>query len=294
MASGLADFFHVLNPSALRRAGVDALFLEKKWRCVWIDRTSHPTHIETVVDWALNEGVRDLAIWGGDGTYSRVVNRLAEQDALSRVRIALIPAGTCNDFARRLGLPPWSDLAGTDSEFVDSQVDLGLIECKSHRRYFLNNAGFGRKPQAQGEKRPHPVADIFRLEAAPVAIESTAGEEPRHVEMRALLGIVFNAPYFGGGMHFSPDISPTDNRLDGYFVREQARWKVLWSFLRASGGRPFVNANVECVRGTVIRVRTPSWIYPQADGERAFSSGVQEMIFRVLPNALTLVLPMKK
>ena len=108
--------------------------------------------------------------------------------------------------------------------------------------------------------------------------------------MNALLGIVFNAPFFGGGLHFSTDISPEDGLLDAYFVAEQARWRLLWSFLRARG-QAFRNGRVTTARGASIRVRTPGWLYPQADGERAGTGGVREIHFKVREKAATLLLP---
>lgn len=290
MALGWDEVFHVVNPSAAHCEAVARFFDDQRWPRVWIERTSHPTHLETVMSWAVNEGRKALAIWGGDGTFSRAINALADLDALDKVRLALVPAGTCNDFARQLRLLPWERLV-RQSSLVERSFDLGLLEHAEGRRLFVNNAGFGRRPEARRTKRPNAVLDIFRLSARQIRIETVDRERIDRMEMRALLGIVFNAPYFGGGLHFSPDIAPDDGRLEGYFLAEQPRWRVLVSFVRGRSGRPFTNAGTVSVAGSGIHIRSTDDLFPQVDGERASDGGVRELIFTVLPRALTMLVP---
>ena len=91
-------------------------------------------------------------------------------------------------------------------------------------------------------------------------------------------------------MHFSKDVSPDDGRLDGFFLSDQPRWKVLWRFFQGRGGRrPFPNKDTVAVHSARIRVRASGHLYPQADGERASSGGVSEIEFKALPGALTLL-----
>ncbi len=50
------------------------------------------------------EGASLVAIAGGDGTVNEAVYGLAEADALETIDVAVIPTGTANLFARRLGI----------------------------------------------------------------------------------------------------------------------------------------------------------------------------------------------
>jgi len=288
---GWDDLFHVLNPSAVRRAAV-ADFMEKQsWPRVWIDRGSHPTHLETVMAWAVNEGRRDLAIWGGDGTLSRAVQALHELGALDKVRLVLVPAGTCNDFARKIRTPLWDAVTSAALNPLERRYDLGLVEHAEGKRVFVNNAGFGRRPDARREKRPSPILDIFRLEAQALQIETRDDEQVSRLNIKGLLAIVCNAPYFGGGLHFSKDVLPDDGRLNGFFLQDQFRLKILWSFFRGRSGHPLENGGLLSVSGTSIRVRTPGALYPQADGESASAGGVGEIFFKLMPRALTMLVP---
>ncbi len=288
---GWDDLFHVLNPSAAQRPAV-AAFLEKQSSPrVWIDRDSHPTHLETVMAWAVNEGRRDLAIWGGDGTLSRAVQALYELDALEKVRLFLVPVGTCNDFARKLRLPSWESLVRAPLNAQEHRFDLGVVEHAEGKRIFVNNAGFGRRPDARRDKRPNPVMDIFRLQSQKLQIETRDDSQVSRLNVDGVLAIVCNAPFFGGGLHFSKDVLPDDGRLNGFFLKDQFRLKILWSFFKGRGGSAFENAGLVSVSGPSIRVRASDAMYPQADGEPASMGGVGEIFFKVMPRALTLLVP---
>src|SRR5687768_11475582 len=83
---------------AARVAGWTAYFGE-------VDR-SKPKSTERLVTEALEEGCSRIAIVGGDGTYHRVVTALHEKERLRDTELALIPAGTCNDFSRLMEQSP--------------------------------------------------------------------------------------------------------------------------------------------------------------------------------------------
>lgn len=241
--------------------------------------------------WAVNEGRRDIAIWGGDGTLSRALQALHELGALDKMRLALIPAGTCNDFARKVRVPLWDAVFRNPMTGQDHRFDLGVVEHAEGTRVFVNNAGFGRQPYARRDKRPSPVMDILRLKSQSLQIETRDEGQVSRLNVDGLMAIVCNAPYFGGGLLFSKDVLPDDGRLNGFFLKDQFRLRVLWSFIRGRAGQPFSNGGLVSVSGDSIRVRTSSALYPQADGESASVDGVGEIFFKVMPKAFTLFIP---
>lgn len=285
-----STLFHILNPNAARRADVQSFFAGSPWDHIWVERTSHPTHLETVVNWAVNESRPGIAIWGGDGTFSRAVNALNDLGALETMAVALIPVGTCNDFARHLPLPAWRKMFLTGDQWTERRVDIGVLAHAEGDRLFVNNAGFGRRPNARRDRRPNPVSDIFRMRPEPVEIVTRDTVERRE-RINALMGIVFNAPYFGGGMHFNADTRSDDGLLDGYFVRDQGRIRLLWSFLMGRSGKPFENPGTTATRGRAISVTTSGDMFPQADGESASQGAVKSIDFSVRPGALRLLVP---
>lgn len=75
---------------------------------------------------------------GGDGTVYEVINGLAEQS--KRPKLAVIPLGTTNDFARAIGMPRNFEAALKILKKDEAQlIDIG----KMNDKYFINVAGGG-------------------------------------------------------------------------------------------------------------------------------------------------------
>lgn len=92
-----------------------------------------------------DDGDIRLVVLGGDGTVNEVLNGIAD---LSRVKLALIPTGSGNDFSRGLGLPrhsPRRSLEMILSAGDGRRIDLGVVESADNgrRRIFGISAGFG-------------------------------------------------------------------------------------------------------------------------------------------------------
>lgn len=79
-----------------------------------------------------------VIIMGGDGTVHECVNGLALLS--NSPKIAILPSGTCNDFARSLNLSMTLSEACIDALYgEDKKIDIG----KANDRYFTNFAGIG-------------------------------------------------------------------------------------------------------------------------------------------------------
>lgn len=87
----------------------------------------------------LQTGEYDLLLAaGGDGTINEVINGLMQGGA--DIPLAVLAAGTVNDFSYALGLPTKPDeYAAMIGEFHTRRIDLGL----ANGRYFANVAAFG-------------------------------------------------------------------------------------------------------------------------------------------------------
>src|SRR4051812_27383065 len=102
--------FFLLNPSRAKNSwSYREIGARQAKRHGWnprfgeVDRTlAHST--EQLIDQALQEDCSRLVVIGGDGSLHRVINILSQRKKLSSLELAVIPAGTCNDFARFLGL----------------------------------------------------------------------------------------------------------------------------------------------------------------------------------------------
>ncbi len=288
-----ADFIHIVNPSQKKRRAVSRFFQEHPTlRSVFVERISHPTHLETIVEWALNEGCRHLAVWGGDGTLNRVAQKLYEMNALGKITLALVPVGTCNDFARALQTPPWNRyvpmaLKGSGIEY---SVDVGLLSYAGtqgiRRRVFINNAGFGRNASALNKHRSNPIRDVFSFFPKLVDLDWILDKSHSFETRNILLGIVCNGPYFSKGIYFDPHLSISDGVLDAYFEGPQSKLRLICSFLKARFGGALKNTRTIHVPANELSVQSTQLFYPQADGEPIEKEGISRLVFSTLPKAL--------
>jgi diacylglycerol kinase family enzyme len=272
-----ADFFHILNPNSRHRASVAAYFdSQPRSSYAWVERTSHPTHLETLVDWAVREGRHRLAVWGGDGTFSRVIQALYERDALANVDVTLVPSGTCNDFARKLKLSGWKEPSQACA------MDIGLITAGKNKRVFINNAGFGRSNEAR-RRKPSPVKDILSFTEKEVLIN----KRPFPV----FIGMICNAPYFSGGLHFATDVEPDDGELNSFFVSPQNKAKLLLKFAMARMGKALADKQVMRLNEKSLRIESAEPLNIQADGEWAFKAPQTSAAFEILDQKLRFLRP---
>jgi diacylglycerol kinase family enzyme len=167
--------------------------------------------------------------------------------------------------------------------------DVGLLEGEGVRRTFINNAGFGRTKEALRRKKSNPIRDIFSLTEKDVELDwGEGGNEARESEY-FLLGVVCNAPYFNGGLHYSKECSPDDGLLDGYFELPQSRWKLLYKFIQGRRGRPLTSSKTFSLRSSRIRVSSEQELFPQVDGEPASLRGIRSLEFSVRPQAVKFI-----
>ena len=157
---------------------------------------------------------------GGDGTLSMVVNALA---APQDVTLAIVPAGSGNDFGMALGIRTVAQSLDAVTGPHTQAVDLGTI----NGRRFINCVGMGLDGEiartaalirARGLARglSYYVAallGLWRVRPVGAHIESAAFTG----RMEDLLMLtVGNGPWYGGGYRGAPKAQLNDGLLDCY------------------------------------------------------------------------------
>ncbi|MBV7292508.1 diacylglycerol/lipid kinase family protein [Corynebacterium sp. TAE3-ERU16] len=112
--------------------------------------TQYAGHAEDICRGLTREDVDIVVVVGGDGTVNEVINGLLGREPESRPgpgelpKVAVVPTGSANVFARALGLP--NEPAGAAAQVRDlilsgtyRRLPLGRVE----DRWFCVNAGFG-------------------------------------------------------------------------------------------------------------------------------------------------------
>lgn len=290
----MAGVFHLMNPSLRQAPWVTALTTFGRDLSQWalVDR-QNPHHTETLIDWALKANIGRLVVWGGDGTFHRVVRGLWERDALDRVELALVPAGTCNDLARHYGLAKesWGRWEAASPQGRLASLTLARVAWKTSARapsfdgedIFVNNAGFGR-PRPAYKKKAAPWRVLTAMKPIAVDAHWDAGKlEGAYYFTLAALG-----PYFSGGLCFERNVSPEDGRLRLYLVPARNKARLALRLARGRLGHPLFDQKVTKITATKIALETDTPVWPQADGEPPPSKGACHVEFEVLPKKARL------
>ena len=217
----------IFNPSAkggkaerLRRQ-----MLEFKDECAF-KLTSHAGAGKTLAAEAVREGFETIVAAGGDGTVNEVLNGIASApDGLERARLAILPIGTMNVFARELRIP-LNVLAAWEAirEGGHRTIDLPWVEYQSKgtttRRCFAQLAGIGFDARAielvsLGLKQrfgplAYVVAGLKALARQPSSICVARGAE----KLKGDFAIIGNGRFYAGPIPICPDANISDGLLD--------------------------------------------------------------------------------
>lgn len=271
------------------------------------------------------EGYRTVAAVGGDGTLSEVARGFFELPSTTNrsdvprsvnqsASLALLPAGTGDDFARglmlkRAPLESWlarfieycrAPAEARRSRVVDTI--LASVDGGARRFVCLNVAtvGFSAEvvtrvaAQAGAWRRLHGEAR-FAL-AAVGALAAWRNREVRirvddeeWLECATNLVAVANGAYAGGGMKFAPTARPDDGRLDMLVACRVSRAGVMRELARIHRGTHVNNPRIMLTSGTRVRIETVETAHTlpvEADGD---TRGHTPAEFQVMPASLRVV-----
>lgn len=307
----------ILNPAAAGgraarlRPAVEAFFREHRPDARLLV-TEAPGHAATLAAEAARAGARTVVAIGGDGTVHEIVNGLFGGDlaggasgldegpggpdggAVPAPSLALIPAGTGNDFARTAGIPlaPHAAMQALAAG-RDRRVDLG----RAGSRYFVNIAGVGFDAEVAAElyRRPKRLPGFLPYVIGAVTMLARYAPTPVEFDLdgvlhqqRVLLLAVGNARYYGGGMMLCPDALLDDGLFDVCVGGDLGKLETLGLLLKVFKGAHVGHPRVAMYRARTVEVRSPAPLWVHADGEII---GRVPVAFTCLPGALTVKVP---
>jgi diacylglycerol kinase (ATP) len=238
-----------------------------------------------------------LAVMGGDGMAHLGINACATSD----VPLAVIPAGTGNDFCRSAGLPVTlrgavQTLVSRNVVSVDLNEVTGDLVDGAERRWVgcsvctgyeaVVSQGASRSPVQLGGLTYGITALRELARFSPVRYELEIDGETRRLD--AMFATVCNGAYFGGGMKVAPRADLTDGELDVTIVHPVPRSLLLRLLPRMYDGSFIKHPAVELLRAKQVRVRTHPSTIVDGDGELLGRTPVD---VRAVGGALRLVVP---
>ena len=175
---------------------------------------------------AVSEGFDTLVAAGGDGTVNEVLNGLGDApEGFARARLAVLPLGTVNVFARELGLP--LTLAAAWQVALHGReraVDLPRVEFtaagRPQRRYFAQMAGAGLDVHAIELMDWSEKKRIGKLAYVLAGLHALRGPLPQircesdHGAASGQQVLIGNGRFYGGSLPVFHQASLTDGLLD--------------------------------------------------------------------------------
>lgn len=263
--------------SALRTAGVTFELTETKATgdAITLARQARLAGYETVI------------AAGGDGTVSEVVNGLAQATAADGLvgKLAILPAGSGNDFADMTGIA--RDLGAAARAIAvghTRRYDLGHARITHAgqiiERYFANSVGAGFEAQVTIESNK-----IKRLRGVAIyivaAVRALLRYQTPHVQLTwtdqagiqqernspVLLVSVGNSPRSGGGFYLTPTAKLDDGLLDLGVADALPRGRVLLLLPKALQGKHVSDPAFSLSQAQTVQIVSRDELPVHLDGE---------------------------
>jgi diacylglycerol kinase (ATP) len=254
---------------------------------------------------AIEAGVDEVVVVGGDGTLNEVVNGLfaASHGEPPPVILSVLPSGTGRDFSRSIGLKSFDHALETLGNGRVAAIDVGRVDYQGEdgvqSRYFVNagDVGIGAETAALLNRSSKVLGGmisyfvgaartIFRFKGKHARIELDG--EVVHDDGLAMICFA-NGCYHAGGMLMAPDASLQDGKFDVLILRDVPKYKLLFSLLPSVYfGRHISHPDVSHYLGTSIRITAADPLLFEVDGEQP---GTTDISVEIQPGALRIRLP---
>ncbi len=242
--------------------------------------------------YTLEDNVTIFSI-GGDGTANEILNGIND-----KVSLAIIPAGTGNDFFRMI--------SDDDSSIMKSIIacingqNISVDYGQANEKKFLNSTTLGLDARVNNLvctvlKKPYiPKKIIYSLAASisvlmPKPFEISLDIDGTIIKQKALLIGVMNGKYYGNGVRPINDVSIQDGMFDIIVIDKINVLKLLTLLPKYLKGKTEGIKEMKIYRGKKIVLTTDTIVDAQSDGENYKTNNV---VFTIKQKALDLRVPM--
>ena len=237
-----------------------------------------------------------LLVMGGDGTLQTLVN----VQGIREITIGILPAGSGNDFAAGLGLPPnpvqalRALLAGRTR-----CVDLARARtADSRERLYCGGGGLGLDAEAARHAsqtyaalpgRSRYVISALRALSTYSAVEVRAEIlGAAAIEKKVLVAAVLNTPSYGAGLRLADEARIDDGLLDLVFVEELGLRDIGSLVLDWTRHRAPRTSRVSCRKVARVKLSTNRPCLFHGDGELIGPAPVE---VETVPRAIQILAP---
>jgi diacylglycerol kinase (ATP) len=261
-------------------------------------------HTVSLTKDAIKQGYRKFISVGGDGTANEIVNGImgSDVDPLD-FTLAVIPAGTGNDWGRSVGIPDDFEVAvKTIKKGKHILQDICKTSFKSkdgniHERYFVNVAGAGydaevlfktERMKEKGKKGQYLYfynifTSLFSYKPVFTNVKIDGKEVISEKALSINIGI---GKYNGGGMMQVPHAEIDDGLLAFTFIGDIGKMGVILNSSKLKSGQIGKVQKVQLLKGKKIEIVTDSKMLFEADGE---ALGETPLTFEVVGKKLRVI-----
>lgn len=214
-----------------------------------------------------------LTVAGGDGTINMVVNEMLNNDI--NIPFGIIPTGTCNDFARSLGLPNnLDDCIKVISTGKVTYTDVGLV---NQTRYFTSTFAGGvfvnvsYRTKSELKKNLGPLAyyleamtELPNIKSFNVKLEI----DGNYSEEELFLFLIVNGKNAAGIRNIAKNADLNDGRMDLIMVRSCYNLELMNLFLKVINNDFTPDKNVMYTRCSQLKISPDKNIPVSMDGEK--------------------------
>ena len=256
--------------------------------------TNEPLEAPDVAKMVIEEGFTDIVAMGGDGTINEVVNGML--DTGSDLPLAVIPAGSGNDFARMNRIP--LDPVKAIDVLLGGRHALTDVGSVNADQYFVNGLGIGLDAQVAKDVQSSThsrgaaaylaaaIRQAFRFDAFPITLRS----QDWHQTFSCISLGIANGRYVGGGFQMAPRARVNDGLLDVCIVEDMPKAKRIVSLPKARKGTHLALPAVTYRQLKEVEVSSSGKLVAHIDGE-PYRLPTESFHVRLCPQCLRLVVP---
>ncbi|NLJ78836.1 MAG: YegS/Rv2252/BmrU family lipid kinase [Tissierellia bacterium] len=235
-----------------------------------------------------------IIVCGGDGTVNEVAKGIAMSDR--KIPVAILAAGTVNDFANHIGLP--RNINRFFQMIKDQKiknVDLGRV----NDQYFVNVAASGFLTSVGYQVQPEVKAifgrmayyiegamEIPRQSFQSMNVRFDSKEYSKEEEIHLFL--ISNSASVGGFKRLAPNASISDGYLDVVVIRRSDVQDLAQIFINIFRGEHIRHPNVSYFKSKKIVVEAREEAPIDVDGEYG---GKLPATFEVVPDGFKIFIP---
>ena len=291
----------IINPIAGKGKGIEfkekieGIFkdLDLEYEIIITEESGYATR--KVKELTSKEKCRVYSI-GGDGTLNEVLNGMVGSDS----QLAVIPAGSGNDFARTL----YKDISFDNilQELIYGE-EKTIDVAKLNERYYLNISSVGFDANVVNNARKYkkykfisgPMAYAIGLINSLITFKSMKLKfevDGKEINTEMYLIAVANGKCYGGGISIAPNAEIEDGFLDVYAIRKPKVHRLIRFLPKVIKGKDIRDIDeVTYIKCKNISVKANEDITANIDGEIVF---LNDMSFEIVPKAIKIIVPKKE